>query len=185
MRERWQPDARQNAVAEAVGRLLVRGHGTFPGMREIAAEAGVTTGTLQHHFSTKEDLLLFALEHHCLRCADRLRARFAEGLPAPREALSAIVLELLPLDAERAAETSVAKAFVSRAATDPAFAGHYQAQRQVLLELFGEQFERAGTPDALVAATILAQAVEGMRTDCLLLGPDAVQVDAVLDRLLP
>ncbi|WP_062431237.1 TetR/AcrR family transcriptional regulator [Herbidospora daliensis] len=185
MRERWVPDARRSAVADAVGRLLTRGHGTFPGMREIAAEAGVTTGTLQHHFATKDDLLLFALDHHCRRCADRLKARSAQDLPSPRRALAAIVTELLPLDDDRAAETSVAKAFVSRAATDPGFAAHYRAQREILLGLLGEQFGRAGTPDPAAAATILAQAVEGMRTDCLLLGPDAVDVDAVLDRLLP
>ncbi|NAS25300.1 TetR family transcriptional regulator [Herbidospora sp. NEAU-GS84] len=184
MRERWVPDARRNAVADAVGRLLMRGHGTFPGMREIAAEAGVTTGTLQHHFGTKDDLLLFALEHHCRRCADRLTARSEEGARSPRQALAVIVTELLPLDEERAAETSVAKAFVSRAATDPGFAAHYRAQRKILLDLLGEQFARADVPDPSAAATILARVIEGMRTDCLLLGPDAVDVDAVLDRLL-
>ncbi|WP_169807714.1 TetR/AcrR family transcriptional regulator [Herbidospora mongoliensis] len=184
MRERWMPDARRTAVADAVGRLLMRGHGTFPGMREIAAEAGVTTGALQHHFSTKDDMLLFALEHHCRRCADRLRARSGTGARSPRQVLSAIVIELLPLDEERAAETSVAKAFVSRATTDPGFAAHYRAQREILLDLLGRQFERAGVPDPSAAATILSQVIDGMRTDCLLLGPDAVQVDAVLDRLL-
>nr|WP_062338157.1 TetR/AcrR family transcriptional regulator [Herbidospora sakaeratensis] len=185
MRERWVPDARRNAVADAVGRLLNRGHGTFPGMREIAAEAGVTTGALQHHFATKDDLLLFALDHHCRRCADRLRARSAEGPRSARQALAAIVTELLPLDDDRAAEASVARAFVSRAATDQGFAAHYRAQREILHGLLGEQFGRAGAPDPTAAATILAQAVEGMRTDCLLLGPDAVDLDAVLDRLLP
>ena len=184
MRERWEPDARRVAIADAVGRLLGRGHGTFPGMREIATEAGVTTGTLQHHFSTKEEMLLFALEHHCRRCADRLRAQSEEDTPSPRQALSAIVTELLPLDEERAAETSVAMAFVSRAMTDPGFAEHYRAQRKILLDLFSEQFERAGTPRPSVAATILSRVIEGMRTDCLLLGPDAVQIDDVLDQLL-
>ncbi|MEV6860076.1 TetR/AcrR family transcriptional regulator [Streptosporangium subroseum] len=184
MRERWVPDARRAAIADAVGRLLMRGHGTFPGMREIATEAGVTTGTLQHHFSTKEEMLLFALEHHCRRCADRLQAQSGEGTPSPRQVLSAIVTELLPLDEERAAETSVAMAFVSRAMTDPGFAEHYRAQRKILLDLLREQFERAGTPRPSVAATILLQVIDGMRTDCLLLGPDAVQIDAVLDRLL-
>ncbi|GAB1822806.1 TetR/AcrR family transcriptional regulator [Herbidospora sp. RD11066] len=185
MRERLLPDARRTAVADAVGRLLMRGHGTFPGMREIAAEAGVTTGALQHHFSTKEEMLLFALEHHCRRCADRLRARSDEGALSPRQMLSAIVTELLPLDEERAAEASVAKAFVSRATTDPEFAAHYRAQRTILLDLLREQFERVGTPQAATAAVILAQVIDGMRTDCLLLGPDAVDVGAVLDRLLP
>ncbi|GLX95960.1 hypothetical protein [Herbidospora sp. NBRC 101105] len=78
----------------------------------------------------------------------------------------------------------MAKAFVSRAATDPGFAAHYRAQRKILLDLLGEQFARADVPDPSAAATILVQVIEGMRTDCLLLGPDAVDVDAVLDRLL-
>jgi len=184
MRERQLPDARRTAVADAVGRLLMRGHGTFPGMREIAAEAGVTTGALQHHFGTKEEMLLFALDHHCRRCAARLRARQGEGTRSPRQVLSAIVTELLPLDEERAAETSVAMAFVSRATTDPGFAEHYRAQREILLDLLTEQFSRADIPRPSVAATILLQVIEGMRTDCLLLGPDTVQIDPVLDRLL-
>ncbi|MFC4536654.1 TetR/AcrR family transcriptional regulator [Sphaerisporangium dianthi] len=184
MRERREPDARRATIADAVGRLLMRGHGAFPGMREIAAEAGVTTGTLQHHFSTKDEMLLFALEHHCRRCAGRLQARSKEGTPSPRQVLSAIVTELLPLDEERAAETSVAMAFVSRAMTDPGFAGHYRAQRRILLDLFSEQFERADTPRPSAAAMILLQVIDGMRTDCLLLGPDAAQIDTVLDRLL-
>jgi AcrR family transcriptional regulator len=185
MRERWEPDRRRAGVADAVGRLLAGGHGVFPGLREIAAEAGVTTGALQHHFRTKEDVLLFTLEHHCRRCADRLRAQFATGLPAPREALSAIVTELLPLDEERAAEANVARAFVARATSDPEFATLYRDQRKILVDLFSEHFERAGAPDPLAAAVILTQAIEGMRTDCLLVGPDAVRIDAVLDRLLP
>ncbi|MDN5915963.1 MAG: TetR/AcrR family transcriptional regulator [Pseudonocardia sp.] len=156
-------------------------------MREIAAEAGVTTGALQHHFRTKDELLLFTLERHGHRWIDRLRTRADRPgpLPAPRPVLRAVVEELLPLDDERTAEAAVAIAFVLPAATTPALAEHYRRQRAILHELLAEQFDRADTANPDAAADLLLHAVEGMRTDCLLLGRDAVDIDAVLDRLLP
>ncbi|MFB9248226.1 hypothetical protein ACFFWE_08305 [Sphaerisporangium melleum] len=59
-----------------------------------------------------------------------------------------------------------------------------RAQRKILLDLFSEQFECADIPRSSVAATMLLQVVDGMRTGCPLFGPDAVQVDAILDHLL-
>ncbi len=186
MRTRQEPEARRAAIARAVGRLLVDEPGVLPGMRQIAAEAGVTTGALQHHFHSKDEMLLFTLDYHGQRWADRLRERAAAnpGPAPPRRVLAAIVRELLPLDAERTAEACVAAAFVLRAATRPELARRYRAHRQLLHDLVREQCARAGVDEPAEAATLLLHAVEGMRSDCLLLGPESVSVDRLLDRIL-
>ncbi|MBP2364426.1 AcrR family transcriptional regulator [Pseudonocardia parietis] len=187
MVKRQDPDTRRATIADAVGRTIAHGAGGFPGMREIAAEAGVTTGALQHHFRTKDEMLLFALEHHGRRWADRLHARADRpGPPAPpRRVLEAVVEELLPLDDERTAEAAVAIAFTLRAATRPALAEHYRRQRAFLHELVAAQFARAAVTSPAAAADLLLHALDGMRTDCLVLGPGSVSVEALLDRLLP
>lgn len=187
MVERQEPDTRRADIARAVGRLLAEEPGALPGMRQIATEAGVTTGALQHHFRNKDEMLLFTLEHHGQRWAARLRHRAAlnPDHASPRRVLAAIVRELLPLDAERTAETCVAATFVLRAATRPELARHYRAHRRFLHELIQEQCARAGVGEPAAAATLLLHAVEGMRSDCLLLGPDSVDVAQLLARILP
>jgi AcrR family transcriptional regulator len=156
-------------------------------MRQIAAEADVTTGALQHHFRSKEEMLLFTLDHHGRRWADRLRERAARGSGSapPRRVLAAIIRELLPLDEERTEEACVAATFVLRAAGSPELSRHYASHRRILHDLVREQCMRAGVPNPAATATLVLQTVEGMRTDCLLLGPEAADVDGLLDRLLP
>ena len=43
-------------------------------MRDVAAQAGVALGTFYKRFSSKEDLLIAALELECIRMAKRLEA---------------------------------------------------------------------------------------------------------------
>ncbi len=185
MVQRIDSEARRVAIAEATGRLLARGGGTVPGMRELAAETGVTTGTLQHHFRTKDDILLFTLAHHGRRWVERLAARAGDGpAPPPRVVLCAVVAELLPLDDERRVEALVAMTFVQRAAGDDRLRVAYREQRFLLHELVREQIARAGVPEPDARATELLQRVDGMRTDCLLLGADAVSVEAAVTAAL-
>ncbi|WP_166427433.1 TetR/AcrR family transcriptional regulator [Nonomuraea mesophila] len=191
MRTRLDPSQRRAAIAEAVGRVLSRGGPDALGMREVAAEAGVSTGALQHHFTTKDDMLLFTLEHHGRRLVERLSAR-AAGAPrpsAPRRVLRAIAIELLPLDEERAAEARIAAAFTLRAAADPKLAQIFRRQYALLHALVAEQFGGAGVADADARARELLCLIEGLRTQRLLgeMGDDTIMamVERLLDRLEP
>src|SRR5215469_3241598 len=86
-------------------------------VREVAAAAGVSIGTVQHYFATKDEMLVFAFR----QVVERTRARVA-GIDAgagPRQALGAALRELLPLDQPRLAECRVYLAFAARAATSP------------------------------------------------------------------
>ncbi|GAA5078285.1 TetR/AcrR family transcriptional regulator [Thermocatellispora tengchongensis] len=180
------PSRRQAAIAEAVGRVLSRGGPDGLGLRQVAAEAGVTTGAIQHHFTTKDEMLLFALRHHGRRLAERLSAR-AAGAPQPsppHRVLRAIALELLPLDEERAVEARLAAAFTARAAADPDLAAVFREQYALLHTLVADQFRRAGVSDADADARELLCLVEGLRTERLLGQADDDAILALLDRAL-
>ena len=54
-------EARREELVEATWRVIARAGMVGATMREIAREAGVSTGILAHYFTDKEDLLGFAL----------------------------------------------------------------------------------------------------------------------------
>ena len=74
-------------------------------MRGIAAEAGVTTGSVTHYFDDKEGLVADVVRHNNLRARDRILEAIGEyrGLVALEGAVEA----LLPIDAERRQEWQV------------------------------------------------------------------------------
>jgi AcrR family transcriptional regulator len=58
--------SRDELLAVSLHLLAERGYAAF-GLREVAAEVGVTTGSIYHHFSSKEDLVRSAVEHYAGR----------------------------------------------------------------------------------------------------------------------
>ncbi len=110
-------------------------------VRQVAAAGGVSVGTVQHHFPTKQAMLLAALSSITEDFQARVRER-CEGRPAG-EALRELARQLVPLDEQRAREGRVWLAFVARAATDPELAAVHRAGWQELEDLL----------TALVAAT--------------------------------
>jgi AcrR family transcriptional regulator len=99
-------------------------------VREVAAGAGVSIGTVQHYFPTKEQMLTGAFEE----VVRRVHARVASVTLGPdvHANLSAVLRELLPLDERRGVEARVQLAFALRAATAPALA---EIQRGVLADI--------------------------------------------------
>jgi AcrR family transcriptional regulator len=99
-------------------------------VREVAAAAGVSIGTVQHHFPTKDAMLAAAYGE----VVSRIRRRLGDvrlGADVRRN-LGAVLSELLPADEHRAAETRVHLAFAARAATMPTLA---EIQRTALAEI--------------------------------------------------
>src|SRR5580704_12067754 len=94
--KRVDHEARRRQIADALVRTAAaRGlHAT--GMREVAAEAGVSLRLVQYYFGTKEELLLAAMQQLAAQFSDRAMARFTEasgsGGPArPRDVIAAIL----------------------------------------------------------------------------------------------
>ncbi|CAM5617391.1 TetR family transcriptional regulator OS=Streptomyces alboniger OX=132473 GN=CP975_10770 PE=4 SV=1 [Streptomyces alboniger] len=68
---------RRTEIAEALVRVAGRRGLHAVGMRDVAAEAGVSLRLVQYYFETKEKLLLFGLEH--------LSEKFGSGSPPASE----------------------------------------------------------------------------------------------------
>lgn len=93
---------RRTEIAEALVRVAGRRGLHTVGMRDVAAEAGVSLRLVQYYFETKEKLLLFGLEHLAERFGERVsaRVRVAGGSPSPRAVVEALLTAALPTDEE-------------------------------------------------------------------------------------
>jgi AcrR family transcriptional regulator len=125
--KRVDHEERRRQIADALLRTAAaRGlHAT--GMREVAAEAGVSLRLVQYYFGTKEELLLAGLQHLAARFAERAMTRIRrtreEGARAgPRDVIAAILAEALPVDDERRTFAVLNAAYFALSLTDPALA---------------------------------------------------------------
>lgn len=99
-------------------------------VREVATVAGVSIGTVQHHFPTKDAMLAGAFTDVVRQVRTRLEA-IEFGDDAQRNAC-AVLEEILPLDRRRQREGRVQLAFAIRAMHQPTLAA---TQRTVLGDL--------------------------------------------------
>lgn len=117
-------EERRRELAEAVWRVILRDGLGGVSVREVAAEAGWSSGALRHYLGTKEDLLASAARLLEEQVVGRLERR-TRGLP-PREAFRAALCEVLPLDEERRIEGALWFAFAGRSLVDPRIADEYE-----------------------------------------------------------
>lgn len=131
-------------------------------VRKVAARAGVSIGMVQHHHPTKRDMLAAASE--AVSRAFAVRAQRAVADLGPREALHELCRQLLPLDAERAAEGRVWLAFVAASAVDDDLAARHTQGWRELEDLLADLVARCrrgdraevGDADRTTAAGLLA-----------------------------
>jgi len=130
-------DARRADIAEAVWRVIVRAGINGATIREIADEAGCSTGVLAHYFTSKESLLLFALNYASSRTGERMRKKASKlsGL----KALRAVLLEALPLDGTRREEWRIWISFWGTAVGNTPLSAEqsdrYKSLRKVIAQL--------------------------------------------------
>jgi AcrR family transcriptional regulator len=125
--KRVDHEERRRQIADALLRVAAaRGlHAT--GMREVAAEAGVSVRLVQYYFGTKEELLLAAMQQLATQYSDRAMARIrqsrrGDGPARPRDVIAAILTEGLPADAERRTFSVIYNAYFALSLTEPALA---------------------------------------------------------------
>lgn len=109
-------DQRRRDLGEAVWRVIRREGVEHASVRNVASEAGLSTGSLRHFFASQAELQVFAMQLVIDRVEDRV-ARTALP-PDPLAAAKLALTELLPLDEDRAAENQVWVAFTARAMVD-------------------------------------------------------------------
>jgi AcrR family transcriptional regulator len=156
---------REAALTDAVLSIVAERGLDHVSVREVASAAGVSIGTVQHYFPTKDDMLLAAFQDVVRRIRQRIRSICAG--PHVRANLSAVLHQLLPLDEERAAESRIVLAFAARAATSPALAGVQQAILAEITNALTEAFTlatagRATADHCRLAARVALAAADGL-----------------------
>lgn len=179
---------RREQIADAVCRLAARQGLDAVTLRHVATEAQVSMGRVQHYFTTKDDMLLFAFRTISERYERRLAAAAADlgPSPSPRATLRTLLIEMLPLSEQASAEAPVFAAFLARAVVNPQLAESQQEDSR-RLRAFVAQLIGTARPAAELEAVGLLALVDGMMTH-LLIGhldaPTAVAtVDYHLDRI--
>jgi AcrR family transcriptional regulator len=123
MPKRVDHEERRRQIADALLRTAAERGLHATGMREVAAEAGVSLRLVQYYFGTKEELLLAAMQHLAAQFAERGMARIRRlKEPGPRDVVAAILTEALPADQERRTFTILNAAYFALSLTDPALA---------------------------------------------------------------
>ena len=108
-------DERRQELTDAAARLIARAGIGAATMREVAAEAGLTTGALTHYFSDKRALLQATL---AASLQQRIEMRGSMRGADPVDALRATLAGALPIDAASRRHWMVTVAFCAEAAGD-------------------------------------------------------------------
>jgi AcrR family transcriptional regulator len=158
-------DQRRLELAAAAARVIARAGVDAASMREIAAEAGWTTGTLVHYFANKHELLDFTLRASIER---RSAQRSQRADLSPAEALRATLVGALPTDDETRVHWIVTVALAGAAASDDSLAATqreaYRDYRSYLIELL---LAVPDVVDARVEAERLIGVVDGIALQAL------------------
>jgi AcrR family transcriptional regulator len=200
--KRVDHEERRRQIADALLRTAAtRGlHAT--GMREVAAEAGVSLRLVQYYFGTKEELMLFAMQQLAAQFAARAMAQIskikqAQDPVSPRDVITAILAQALPADDERRTFTILNAAYFALSLTEPALAiGPLVKNSNAVIDVVASQLRAAqaagDTPAGLdpdLEALSLPAMSAGLGTSILggQSSPGQAQavIDYHLDRLFP
>ncbi|MEU4210551.1 TetR family transcriptional regulator C-terminal domain-containing protein [Streptomyces sp. NPDC026206] len=177
MPKRVDHDERRSSIAEALWRIASTRGLEGASLRDVAAEAGMSLGQLQHYFRSRGDMLVFALAHINELATRRIRARVeaSAGGPAPRTVLRETVAEMLPLDANSRNGHLVQVAYFAQAVHDERLRHHAKDGVPLLRELFAGQIraamergEIAADRDPDTEAMLLICLVDGLASHALL-----------------
>jgi AcrR family transcriptional regulator len=162
---------RRMLIVDALLRVAAKHGIEAVSLRHVAAEAGVTSGMVQHYFSTKDEMMAFAM----VEVRKRHAARIAEAVgrlgpsPSPRDLVRTILAEVLPLDEPRRADGRVVLAFLAYAAVRPDAATLLRDDTQWILGFVADQIRAAQDAgaarialDPAPAAASLVAMMEGL-----------------------
>lgn len=190
MPKRVDHEQRRREIVDAVWRIAAASGLEGVTLGQVAREAGISKGLVQHYFRGRDEMLL----HATSRLHERVGHRIAQGLaePAgsrtPRTAVRAFMVALLPTDDDSRRDALVANAFLIRALKDPAIADRFHAgNRQLREAVVGLVSSAQAEGDPEREADILLALVAGLG-NALLLGHHTrtsalAALDHQLDRL--
>ncbi|WP_344859070.1 TetR/AcrR family transcriptional regulator [Planomonospora alba] len=131
-------EERRKRIAEAVLRIAETQGLRGATMRGVAAEAGVSLRLVQYYFQTKEALLADALQRLTAQLDGRIRQAVAAAGPpvTARTVVTAVLTNILPVDAESRRIARAYAAFYSLVLSEPQFVEQYGTPQPDALEAF-------------------------------------------------
>ncbi|MFI0742143.1 TetR/AcrR family transcriptional regulator [Streptomyces sp. NPDC021100] len=187
MPKRVDHEERRRLIAEALWRIASSRGLEGASLRDVAAEAGISLGQLQHYFSGKDEMLAFALEHISALAEARIRDRLLalsdasaapsspSSPPSPRTVLRECAAGMLPLDDEARTGLLVGIAYFVRALSDERMRRHAQEGQPKLRAFLADQFREAAARGETVAgldpeleAMLLIALTDGLTSSALL-----------------
>jgi AcrR family transcriptional regulator len=159
-------DARRRELADATWRVVHRAGVERATVREVAAEAGYSPGSLRYYFPAQAELIGFAMEV----VADRVRERI-DRLEPKGDTMAVVVRlleQILPLDEERRIEGEVWLAFSARAQSDPVLRARREAMYDALRDFARQCVD--GLAEARLVRPDLSREVEAFRLHALVDG---------------
>ncbi|MBE1492287.1 TetR/AcrR family transcriptional regulator [Plantactinospora soyae] len=191
-------EQRRSRIAEAVWTIVALRGLEAVSLRDVAAEAGVSLGQVQHYFKTKDQVLLYACRRLVELAGEELGRK--AGTPpepsSPRAVIRAIAEQTVPTTPEHQAGAAVWYAFITRSVTMPELATVIRTTWADTHALITEQVrlaQRAGEVDprldpAGLAATlqtvidgVVPQVLVGHRTGTEALAIVDEHLDLVFD----
>lgn len=167
---------RRARLAEALWTIAERDGLAGATVRNVAAEAGVSVGLVQHYFSTKDEMLLFALNCVGEELEGRITAKI-RALPEPRDPYEVawiVVSERLPLQPRSRVHAQALIIWLGSGATDPDLARYLLDGTQRLREYLAAQLRQAqrsgdipDTIDPLCGADGLLALTDGLSSHVL------------------
>ncbi|MFI7028882.1 TetR/AcrR family transcriptional regulator [Microbispora rosea] len=112
---------RRETIARALWRVVEQRGIAHASVREVAQEAGISHGAVQHYFATREEMLVFAMDF----ASEQTSLRVAKGVrelgnpPHPRDMLRVMLTEMLPLHPDARATSRMSAAYVLEALHNP------------------------------------------------------------------
>ncbi len=164
-------ELRRTELTEAAARVIARSGLEAATVREVAAEAGWTTGALTHYFADKRELLLTTFQESL----SRRRARRADDhIATPAVRLRGSLEGALPLDEDRRRHWMVTIACCSQAVADAQLEA---AQRDAYREFRGH----IATLVAAVTGSTAAGDADALLAERLIAVADGVAIQALFD----
>jgi TetR/AcrR family transcriptional repressor of bet genes len=158
-------EERRREIAAAVLRLVATRGVEAASLRAVAGEAGVSMGAVQHYFTTRDEMLRFALAHGNTLLAERGARLLAERRPAtPRETFRLFCDLLLPFDEDSRTAARLWAGLIGRACVDEPTrelaARAYTGLTDFVVRQLSDALPDA---DAGQAARHLVSVIEGLR----------------------
>ncbi len=173
-------------IAEAAVDVVARGGFDRLSVRTVAQAAGVAAGTVQHHYSTRTQLLLAAFDHTIAAVSARITITEVDESLALQ--LGRLLRQILPLDDQRMRECLVWVTLCAAAPHHPELAdSHARAVgllRSSLIDLLHEARQSGRldpTVDPAAAAGVLAAVVDGLTLQGLAGATTRSHLTSVLD----